>query len=252
VRCGRGRYTPEQAALKLAKLLPLWYLQSCPCSQTLTALRGLRRLSPEKNLPIARIVGRPAEACQFLNKNNFMASSQRKVGSNEEGKKGGLLRVGGNILPTLDDLRRHLVSIEGHGYKAYQTLEGAYDFGPFTLFIDHAQRDPFAPASRLRVRLPMCTAGFPEQLLSTRERRLGLEDFITRACFRFLHDLPQRYRGTGKSGLISIQRPGQEVLERTSVRVTDDFIEARLSVGLPASGRRCWRARPSHSYGGDT
>jgi predicted ABC-class ATPase len=167
-----------------------------------------------------------------------MASSQRKVGSNEEGKKGGLLRVGGNILPTLDDLRRHLVSIEGHGYKAYQTLEGAYDFGPFTLFIDHAQRDPFAPASRLRVRLPMCTAGFPEQLLSTRERRLGLEDFITRACFRFLHDLPQRYRGTGKSGLISIQRPGQEVLERTSVRVTDDFIEARLSVGLPASGRR--------------
>ena len=33
-------------------------------------------------------------------------------------------------------------------------------------------------------------------------------------------------------------RPGQEVLERSSIIVTADFVEARFTVGLPAQGRR--------------
>ena len=37
---------------------------------------------------------------------------------------------------------------------------------------------------------------------------------------------------------MGIGRPGQEVLERTSVAVLADRVEARIDVGLPASGRR--------------
>ena len=41
----------------------------------------------------------------------------------------------------------------------------------------------------------------------------------------------------GKSGLISIDVGGQEVLERTAMLVNHEWVEARLQVGLPAQGR---------------
>ena len=44
-------------------------------------------------------------------------------------------------------------------------------------------------------------------------------------------------RGTGKSGEVGIATGGQEVLLRNAVVLTDDWIEARLTVGLPADGR---------------
>ena len=46
-------------------------------------------------------------------------------------------------------------------------------------------------------------------------------------------------RGSGKSGLIEIERPGQEVLAQTAVIVANDgTVEARFRIGLPARGRR--------------
>lgn len=141
-------------------------------------------------------------------------------------------------MPTAEDLKRRLFSIDGHGYKAYQTLEGTYDLGSFTLYLDHAQSDPFAPPSRVRVRLPQKLAGFPAELWQDRERRIGLEDFLTRACALACREVVRGHRGTGKSGLVTVQRAGQEILERTSVVVTPEYVELRLSVGLPAAGRR--------------
>jgi predicted ABC-class ATPase len=44
-------------------------------------------------------------------------------------------------------------------------------------------------------------------------------------------------RGTGNSGLITIAEPGQAILERSSVVVTGESVEARFFLGLPASGR---------------
>ena len=46
-------------------------------------------------------------------------------------------------------------------------------------------------------------------------------------------------RGSGKSGLLEIETPGQEVLAQTAVIVGEDGrVEARFRVGLPAQGRR--------------
>ncbi len=43
--------------------------------------------------------------------------------------------------------------------------------------------------------------------------------------------------GSGKSGLVSAGRAGQEILERTAMRISKEEIEARLEVGFPAFGR---------------
>ncbi|RLB37391.1 MAG: ATPase [Deltaproteobacteria bacterium] len=139
---------------------------------------------------------------------------------------------------SLDDLRRVLHRIDGKGYKAYKDLEGGYDFGRFSLHVDHVQGDPFAAPSMLRVRVPMNLAGFPEGLFGNSIRRMALEDFIARRFGAALPSGPDRGPGSGKSGLVSIDAGGQEVLERTACRVTPHWVEVRIYVGLPAAGRR--------------
>ncbi|MGM0628237.1 MAG: ABC-ATPase domain-containing protein [Candidatus Fermentibacterota bacterium] len=136
------------------------------------------------------------------------------------------------------DLRRRLEKIDGRGYKAYRDIEGRYSVGPFTLFVDHVQSDPFAPPSRMRARLPQRTAGMPEELFGNSHRRRALEDLLTRRFAEAAGRYAGRQRGTGKSGMVAIDAPGQEVLERTSMVVCGDWVEARFAVGLPAGGRK--------------
>jgi predicted ABC-class ATPase len=135
-----------------------------------------------------------------------------------------------------DDLERTLRRIDGRGYKAYKDIAGEYDYGEFTLWIDHVQGDPFAAPSRLHIRVSHAEAGFPADTYSTRSRRIGLDDLLLRHFDRECRGAERR-RGTGKSGLVAIDHPGQEILERTAVIVDDDGIEVRFFVGLPARGR---------------
>lgn len=134
-------------------------------------------------------------------------------------------------------LRDKLYSIDGRGYGAYKSLEGAYSFERFTLYIDHVQSDPFAPPSRIRARVSQNIAAFPRELFSSPERRVALQDFLTREFARAVEHPARGGRGTGKSGLVAIDRCGQEILERTAMLVDRDFVEARFVVGLPARGR---------------
>ena len=138
---------------------------------------------------------------------------------------------------TLDDLKKILARIDGRGYKAYKDLQGAYAFPRFTLFIDHVQGDPFASPSKIRVRVPAIVAELPPDLFSSRIRRVALQDFLIREVHHAIHKICQGNRGIGKSGLVAIDAGGQEVLERTAMVVTSQWIEARLSLGLPAQGR---------------
>lgn len=139
---------------------------------------------------------------------------------------------------TKEDLEKTLQRIDGKGYKAYKDIEGAFDFREYLLYIDRAQGDPFASPSHVRVRVHSDTAGFPDDTFRGRSREVALRDYITRAfhcaCLKYCRG----NRGTGNSGTITIDRPGQEILERTSAFVTPAWIEARFVVGLPAFGRR--------------
>jgi predicted ABC-class ATPase len=138
---------------------------------------------------------------------------------------------------TLEDLKRILRKIDKKGYKAYREIEGVYDFRDFSLIIEHVQSDPFAPPSLLRARVPMDKAGFPTTLYSSKSREVALRDYLTREFSRNAASICKGIRGTGRSGLISIDTPLQEILERTSVILDHNTIEARFYAGMPARGR---------------
>ena len=135
-----------------------------------------------------------------------------------------------------ENLRQLLLQLDGRGYKAYKDIKGSYIFPDFTLLIDRVQGDPFASPSQLRVQIPQLVAGFPSNLYQTYSREIALRDYLTRQFDKAAQELSSR-RGTGKSGLIAIVQVGQSILERTSVFVSDELVEARFVVGLPARGR---------------
>lgn len=138
---------------------------------------------------------------------------------------------------TPEELSRILSRIDGRGYRAYEELRGVYRFPQWELFIDYVQPDPFAPPSRVRLRIPQSVAQFPEELFGDRVRRTALQDYLARRVRAAIEAVTQGRRGSGRSGLVSIDAGGQEVLERTAVRITPQWIEVRLQLGLPAAGR---------------
>ncbi len=140
-------------------------------------------------------------------------------------------------MSNMDDLRRRLTHIDGRGYKAYKDIEGSYTFNHFTLHIDHVQGDPFAAPSQVRIRVPQHIADFPDALYTMPVRRVALEDFLARQVHQAIRQIAQGGRGSGKSGLITIDAGRQEVLERTAIQINERWVEARLEIGLPASGR---------------
>ena len=136
------------------------------------------------------------------------------------------------------NLERILAQIDGRGYVSYRQLAGTHRIGAFRLAIDHIQIDPYAPPSRMRVILDRETAGFPGELTCDDAGRIAVSDFMTRRFHQAARRIVPQQSGTGNSGVISIGHPGQEVLERTSVLIAPDRVEARIEVGLPARGRQ--------------
>lgn len=137
------------------------------------------------------------------------------------------------------ELRSMLSRMDHRGYPAYKELRGAYRFPGFILSIDHVQGDPFASPSKLSISLEGSRAGFPEGLYKTDCRRLALQDELIRAFGKQAEAFSFKAGGSGQSGLISVSRCGQEVLERTACHMderTGDII-LRLEMGFPARGR---------------
>lgn len=125
------------------------------------------------------------------------------------------------------DLRRTVSSLDGKSYGAYKSLKGSYDMGNFTLSIDRIQSDPYAPPSLMRIILDRKTAGIPPELLDDAQGRLAVSDFLMR-----------EFHAATRESSISIGWPAQAILERTNIRITERTIEARITVQLPAGGRR--------------
>ncbi len=140
--------------------------------------------------------------------------------------------------PPLESLRDRLRDLDGSPYGAYKSVKGSYDAGDFTLVLDYVQGDPFARPSRMRAQLTPAQAGLPDDLRATEDRRRACADFLNRALAASLRRRSGR-TGSGRSGELTILLPGQQVLERTSLRVSPDgAVEARFRAGLPARGRR--------------
>lgn len=137
------------------------------------------------------------------------------------------------------DLRSLLNRIDHRGYPAYKDTKGMYQFPGYVLSIDHVQGDPFASPSKVSVRVSGRVAGFPKELYKGNHQRTALQDELTRQFGRRAEQFAFKAKGSGKSGLISVSRCCQEVLERTACRLdpgTGDII-LRMEIGFPANGR---------------
>lgn len=142
-------------------------------------------------------------------------------------------------MKSMMDLKKALLSIDRRGYPAYKDTKGCYRFEGYILGIDHVQADPFAPPSRLHIRLTGEEAGFPAALYQERHKRVALQDYLTRLFGKEIDRYCFKAGGSGKSGLLSVSRCGQEVLERTACVIdpADGSVKVRLSAGFPANGR---------------
>ncbi len=140
-------------------------------------------------------------------------------------------------MKTSQDLRTALRAIDHRSYPAYKSLKGSWAFGSYVLNIEHVQGDPFAAPSQLSVAVDGKTAGFPSHCWEAPWNRIALEDYLLRRfagqAARFSHQA----KGSGKSGLLSVTAPGQEVLERTDCQVRRGAVTLRFEVGFPANGR---------------
>ena len=148
-------------------------------------------------------------------------------------------------MKTKDDLRKLLLSIDHRGYPAYKDTRGKWSYGNYILSIDHVQGDPFASPSNVSVIVPGRVARFPREYTAPGHRLITLQDMLLRLFDREIRGRERRRDGSGKSGLIDVSRPGQEVLERTACRVDPDSgdVTVRFEIGFPANGRSI-NARP--------
>jgi predicted ABC-class ATPase len=136
-------------------------------------------------------------------------------------------------------LKHQLGSLDKQDYGAYQSLRGEHAFPEYALFMDQIQKDPYAPPSTgiFRVRVSRSIAGFPEDMARSKVREIALRDYLARQFYRNCVALSKGRRGTGNSGVITIAEPGQAILERSSIVINSEFVEARFFIGLPAENR---------------
>lgn len=142
-------------------------------------------------------------------------------------------------MQTATELRDLLNRIDHRGYPAYKDTKGMYQFPGYMLSIDHVQGDPFASPSKVSVHVSGKTAGFPAELYRGNAQRIALQDELTRRFGKKADQFAFKAKGSGKSGLISVSRCGQEVLERTacSIDPASGNVVLRMEIGFPANGR---------------
>lgn len=136
-------------------------------------------------------------------------------------------------------LKTMLNSIDHKGYPAYKGLKGSYDFGDYRLGIDKVQGDPFASSSRISLVMPQSTHAIPKEFYEQKHRRIAVEDHLLRLVCRESEPFNFKAKGSGKSGLIAVSRPGQEIVERSACHINakNGELTVRMSVGFPANGR---------------
>ncbi|MDN6511691.1 MAG: ABC-ATPase domain-containing protein, partial [Corynebacterium sp.] len=142
------------------------------------------------------------------------------------------------------DLRSTLNGLDGAGYGAYKKLRGSHRLHttsgtPVTLSIDKVQADPFAPPSLIQASVPWSATGIPGDASG----EVPLRDHLTRRVATALR--AHNPSGGKGAGFLSVDAPGQQVLDRSSVAVEpagragqDAHLTVRLEAAMPAQGRR--------------
>ena len=88
-------------------------------------------------------------------------------------------------------------------------------------------------------RIPGRIAGFDGGCYETKQRRIAFQDYLLRRIAAKIREYSFRAKGSGKSGLMGISQPGQEILEHSAcwVNTENGDITIRMEIGFPANGR---------------
>ena len=138
-------------------------------------------------------------------------------------------------MATEEVLRKTLRNADGKPFAKYKGITNNFQLEDFELLVDEVQNDR-AGHSRMRVRVPMRAAGFPEDTYSNRSREVALRDLIARRFWESARTHARSPIPKTDGGEMYIPRPGQEILERGSVAVTQHFVEVSFTADLPSSG----------------
>lgn len=142
-------------------------------------------------------------------------------------------------IKTSSELLALLNQIHRKSYPAYKSTKGVYQFDRYLLSIDHVQGDPFASPSKVSIHVSGKHAKFPSLLFDAPHKRIALQDYLTRLFYQKIDQYNFRAKGSGKSGLLSVSRCQQEILERTACTLSplNGDILIRMEIGFPANGR---------------
>lgn len=122
-------------------------------------------------------------------------------------------------------------------YHLYQGLIGIYQFEKFTMTIDYVQPDPFAPPSKITIKIPYQNTFFDTEYISNSIRQVAFCDFLARYVARHIRTFTKDGKGSGNGGFCGIRYGMQKIIESNAVIIRDNQIELKFLVGLPAFGR---------------
>ena len=141
---------------------------------------------------------------------------------------------------TTNIIEKKLASINGQDYAGYQSLLGTFDYTLFKLIVQQIPKDPYAPPHTgiYRIQVQRADDRIVNLKIDSKIQRVAFADYLARHFFQASETISKGIRGTGYSGIITINQPGQTILERNSVIITDEVIEVRCFLGLPGDGRK--------------
>lgn len=126
-----------------------------------------------------------------------------------------------------------LITLDGEPLTEYARLGGDIDFTRYVVKLSPSKDNMDRTWTPMTIRVPQVVAGFPEELISSPIRHTALEDYLTRQLARII---TQRASFDGQGVALqhlSVAVPDRKILPRTSISITDEFIEARMKVRLP-------------------
>lgn len=138
--------------------------------------------------------------------------------------------------------------IDGRDPAQFSELVGHHDFKRFFLYIDLVEQRGRSFVALVRARALKGNANYPADIWNTNSKRIALEDCIARLMRKDLRaNTPIQEPAPGRHNArredagqpqISLEAGRQEIIERTAVRVSPYWVEARLEIVLPAHGGR--------------
>lgn len=134
-------------------------------------------------------------------------------------------------------LRRTIHNADGKPFAKFRNIQGSFVTEGFELFVDDVQGDRTGHTA-MRVRVPMSRARFPEDTRSNESRTVALRDLIARRFWESARTNARSPIPKTDGGEVYMPRPGQEVLPRGCVRVTEHYVEASFTADLPSKGNK--------------